>query len=66
MDNVLDKIIEEIKELQEAQKLLGELYNALGSPYDIRKILHDREVFKGAACKLIDQLEKFFGFDDNE
>lgn len=61
---MIDKLIKEIEELQEAKDLLESLYIQIG-PYNFRQII--REYFPDYdSTKTISRLEHFFDFDDSE
>lgn len=61
---MIDKLIEEIEELQEAKDLLESLYINIG-PYNFRQLI--REHFPDYdSTKTISRLERFFDFDDSE
>jgi len=59
---MIDKLIKEIEELQEAKNLLESLYVNIG-PYNFRQIIENNFP---EPMETISRLERFFDFDDSE
>lgn len=62
---MIDQLLEEIRKLQEAHSLLEKLYYEIG-PYKLHEIIHKNYYSNEDANSMINNLDRYFDFDDSE